>query len=124
MIEMINATRDDRSEVRDRNRANINKRRRAQLRRQKHIFFGMTFALIIVAGIAFGSVHSYATQKNNVARTKCFKSILVESGDTLASIADENMCVEFKSSDALISEIKGINHISDDISHLFLKIHL
>lgn len=118
-ISVIDAKRDNYNEIREIRRMNSYRRRVKEIKRQrrKMCLFALTFAIVIIAGISFGSVHSYARQTRNVERTKCYKSVMIESGRTLDDLASENMSVEFKTRQAYIDEVKFINHLTDDIIH-------
>lgn len=48
---------------------------------------------------------------------KYFKSILIEKGDSLWSIAQSNISSEWKSVEAYIDEIMELNKLSSDIIH-------
>lgn len=45
---------------------------------------------------------------------KYYRSILIEAGDSLWSIAEENMGVEYIDSSVYVAEVKNINHLQDD----------
>lgn len=118
-LSVIDAKRDNYNEIREIRRYNNSRRRAAQIKRQKRkaVVFSMTFAIVILLGLTLGSVSSYARQNRTVERTKCYKSVMVESGDTLDTIAIDNMSVEFRTRQAYVDEVKFINHISDDTIH-------
>ena len=67
--------------------------------------------------MSFRTVRSYATQTNNTKFVKNYKSIMVEKGDTLESIANLYMSIEFKTRDNYIKEVKFINHLDSDNIH-------
>lgn len=74
----------------------------------------LSFVLIIICSCIFGSSFSSA-HENHVSepvRNKCYKSIQVQSGESLWSIARDNMTDEYDSIDEYIDEIAVINHIS------------
>ena len=59
---------------------------------------------------------STVSAKGDSGREKYIGKVYVEYGDTLWSIAKENMSPEYKNEAQLIDEIKKINHLyTDDI---------
>ncbi len=93
--------------------------RRAALRRKKEfrrkvIKFCVAFSIILFIGAAFLSVRSFAgSKKDSVQRVKYYKSIVIEKGDTVNSIADKYISSEYSSKKEYISELVNINHIAD-----------
>lgn len=76
--------------------------------------FILSFALIVICSCIFGSSFSSAheSQSSEPVRNKCYKSIQVQAGDSLWSIARDNMTDEYDSIDEYMDEIAVINHIS------------
>ena len=103
----------ERNEIR---RMNKIQRRKREVQAQKRLLkkFAVTICVIMGLALTFGSVHSYATQTEEINTNKYYKSICVSYGDTLNSFADEYMSIEFKTRDKFINEIKEINHLKDD----------
>lgn len=77
-----------------------------------------TICMISILAITFGSFFSKAKDFNTDKQSyKYFTSIMVESGDSLYSIASINMSVEFKSIENYINEIKHINSLEEETIH-------
>ena len=51
---------------------------------------------------------------NNVSKTKYYKTIEVNVGDSLWSIASENKSGEYRTINDYIDEVKSINNLSED----------
>lgn len=62
---------------------------------------------ILFIGCVFAQAKTPEQGMND--RTKCYKSIEIQSGDTLWSIAGEYMTEEYASIDAYVKEVKEIN---------------
>lgn len=93
-----------------------NSKIRRQREIQKHItIFAITSFLIILLAILFGSILSKAQSKeSNETSYKYYTSILIESGDTLWSIANEYMDEQYYSEKSYINEVININFLQDD----------
>lgn len=74
----------------------------------------LSFALIVVCCCIFGSSFSSAHESTGKEplKNKCYKSIQVQAGDSLWSIACDNITEEYDSIDEYMDEIAEINHIS------------
>ncbi len=84
-------------------------------------FFFLIFALIVafLCGICFGSFLSNAESAQDKALDtfKYYRSITVESGDSLWNIAQENITEEYDSVQDYIEEVCFINSITADDIH-------
>lgn len=81
---------------------------------KRFIFIGMSvvlFILLFMLGNGAKEVHPSAETHN----VKYFKCIVVDDGDTLTSIAKENITSEYESIQKYIAEVKSINGLSDDL---------
>lgn len=99
----------------------INKRRSKAIRRRRQLhrlYIKMTcvFAFILICTASVVSFNSYAGGKE-LTSSKYYKSICVEKGDTLYSIAKENISSEYKNIDQYINEVKHMNHLTSDNIH-------
>ena len=76
----------------------------------------VTIALLLAAVIlAGGSISGFArARREEDASYKYYTSILVENGDTLWSIALENMTPEYEQIEEYISEVRRLNHLCGD----------
>ena len=92
---------------------------RAEMRRKKEHYrriFKFIVAFILIMTIAVGvlSVRSFAGSKAFLEdRAKYYKSIEIEKGDTLNSIAATYISDEYCSKNEYISEVVKINHLTD-----------
>lgn len=72
----------------------------------------MLIMLVVVISVLCVTIKVTATPNNQ--RDIQVKSVLIEEGDTLWSIASENMSSEYGSMDEYVDAIKECNHISSD----------
>ena len=89
-------------------------RRRRQLRH--HIMmFAMTVLLIVSLSVCFFGFKTKAQSETEQIAYKYYKSIVVESGDTIWDYANEYAHEDFYDSyDSYIKEVIRINAMSDD----------
>ena len=72
----------------------------------------LLLAIVILAG---GSISGFArARREEDASYKYYTSIMVESGDTLWSIALENMTPEYERIEEYINEVRRLNHLCGD----------
>lgn len=100
--------------MKERNRRirNSRIRRIRQLRRRASIAF-VTLCISILIGILGCGFLSKAQTDSAEISYKYFTSVLVESGDTLYSIAQEYADEHYSSIDAYIEEVCLTNHLMD-----------
>ena len=89
-------------------------RRKAELHKQWTIIV-ITLALVFVLSVTLGSVFTKASSKAENNTMKLYKSIQVDSGDSLWSIANYYFDSSYGSIDQYLKEIKTMNHIKDDL---------
>lgn len=58
-----------------------------------------------------------ATETTGSEPHRYYKSVLLEPGDTLTTIADEYMTDGFSDREAFLHEVCRLNHLSDDTIH-------
>lgn len=101
-----------------RNRA---KQRRAKVVAKRRMILLLTTVLLITIGsIVFGSIFSSAqtNAEESGIQYKYYKSIQIEKGDTLWSIAKEYRTDAYNSTQEYIDELMEINNLtSDEIHH-------
>lgn len=69
-------------------------------------------AVVIMAG---GSISGFArARREEDTYYKYYTSVLVEQGDTLWSIAQENMTPEYERIEEYIREVRSLNHLCGD----------
>ncbi len=96
-----------------------NKMKRQRELKKQIIIMIVTFCMITIFAFTFGSSFSKAKEVTTERQVyKYFTSIMVKSGDSLSSIAAENMSKEFKSIEHYVNEIKHINSLEDDTIHV------
>ncbi len=92
-----------------------NNKIRRQEERKRHLYlFLFTFCLIIGLSMTAGVFLSYAKGKNEREVLKYYKSIAIEKGDTLWSIALKNTDANNYDVNAYITEVKRMNGLRDD----------
>lgn len=96
-----------------------NNRIRRKRELKKHFLITIfTICMITILAITFGSSFSKAKDSNTDKQSyKYFTSIMIETGDSLYSIASKNMSAEFKSVKNYINEIKHINSLEENTIH-------
>lgn len=82
-----------------------------QVRRQRGLFFAsMLFFLMLSVSVWSKSVKSNANDG-----FKYYKSVVIEDGDTLWTLADSYIdYLHYESKDNYIAEIKSINHLKEN----------
>lgn len=109
-----------------RERTYKSRKRRNRIIKQRLLIAMFAVVLALIGAIRFGGVLSSAhgNLKEEPVAFKYYKSIEIESGDTLWGIAEEYMTSEYASVQEYIDEIKALNHLtSDDIqesNHLMI----
>lgn len=71
-------------------------------------------AVCMICSIFPSFKNQKVTAQAATSRDKYFTSIMIESGDTLWSIANENMTEEYASVQDYIDEVKTINNLHED----------
>lgn len=93
---------------------------RRKIRRQKEIRRNLilmiaTILVLVLFAVSFHSITAFASNNTEDVSYKYFKSIQVEKGDSLWSIADEYAdSVHYDSKKDYISEVKKMNKLMDD----------
>ena len=86
--------------------------------RARLILLVMVFALVLMAGILKGTrliyAFAYTTEAPVEENVKCYRSVMIYLGDTVYSVAEENMGDGYDSVAAYAKEIVRINHIDID----------
>jgi len=76
----------------------------------RRVLFGCVVFLSIICCILIIKNNSYAANEPS-ERTLCYRPILVEPGDSLWSIASDNMTEEWGSIDKYVKAIKEFNNL-------------
>ena len=93
------------------NRKNVNVRR--------VLFVAITVVAILLGMVIGNNVlsTSHSSASTEYEKALYYTSVEVEAGDTLWTIAEENMSAEFGDVNAYIDEIKAINNLHGDTIH-------
>ncbi|MCL2051896.1 MAG: LysM peptidoglycan-binding domain-containing protein [Lachnospiraceae bacterium] len=97
----------------DQRRLRNKRRRQRELQRNKTLFV-IALLLVIFFSVTYGRIFAYAGTKSNEQVFKYYTSIEVKYGETLWSIAEQNMSGHYPDIYAYIKEVKKINHLPDD----------
>ncbi|MEI3340432.1 MAG: LysM peptidoglycan-binding domain-containing protein [Eubacterium sp.] len=86
--------------------------------RKRNQFITVVIAfIVIIAGMVVGGnlLQSHRAEASNAyEKVVYYKSVEIEDGDTLWTLADQYMGDEFKDKESYIEEVKRLNHLSDD----------
>lgn len=92
-----------------------NKRKRQRQLKRNIFLSAFAMVLILTLSAALGTILVHAQSEDTDIMYKYYTSILVHSGDSLWSIASQNMNSNFYNTvDSYIDEIKQINALCDD----------
>ena len=91
-----------------------NRARRLRHFRRQCIMIVLTVVLVLIFTISYHAIVSKATSASEEVAYKYYKSIEINSGDSLWSIAETYAGEEYASEQNYIDEVKLINHMSDD----------
>lgn len=100
-------------------RANASMQRRKEtIQKEKRIIAFTVILIISIITILCSSIKAFATSEAEAASvSKLYKSIQVESGDTLWDIAERyNLCSDL-TREQYINEIKTLNNLTNDEIH-------
>lgn len=81
---------------------------------KKNIMYTITILLMVLlsCSIFFLRNNSYAAS-NTTDKTLCYKPVMVEQGDSLWSIANENLSPEWDSTEEYVAAIRKLNSLHD-----------
>ena len=95
-------------------------RRDSMIHLRKYVVACMIFILLVVVGVWFGSSLYHSSKVSAASENtlhKYYKSIQVEKGDSLWSIAQEYNTHNTKTTKAYIKEVKEINNLDSSMIH-------
>ena len=93
-------------------------RRKKQVAKQKMVLLLATVLIITIGSIVFGCIFSSAKeQEDNVIQYKYYKSITIQSGDSLWSIAEKYCTDDYESTQAYVDELKQLNALNSETIH-------
>lgn len=82
------------------------------VRQRKQMLAAFIVLVFVCVCFTVFSINSQASQSQEVY--KYYKSYEIKPGDSLWSIANDNMSANYSDQDSYINEIKMINHMLDD----------
>lgn len=91
----------------------VHKRNRSNRHTAIRTVILLTVVVIGILSFSFGSFFSSAHDSETADQTRCYKTIEVKYGDTLWSIAEENMDDHYDSVQEYIAELTDVNHLED-----------
>lgn len=91
-----------------------NKLRRKRQRRKNILLFAMTFFLVATLSLGVNAFLSNAKSGSDDIEYKYYKSIIIQRGDTLMSIASVHMDDNYVSTESYVNELIKINGLRDD----------
>ena len=91
-----------------------NKRKRQRELQKNMTLFVTAAVLVIFFSIAFGSIFADAVAADQEQYFKYYTSIEVKYGETLWSIAEQNMDGHYADIHSYIREVQKINHLAND----------
>ncbi len=83
-------------------------------RKEQFILLTVSFIIILSVSLIFGAFFVSARENGSIDTDTHYKSIRIQSGDTLWDIARDNMTDEYDSIDEYIRSIKDINSLESD----------
>ena len=93
-------------------------KRRRQVAKQKMVLLLAVTLMITVGSIVFGTIFSSANNPaTDIPQYKYYKSIIIEQGDSLWSIAEEYCTDSYASTREYINEIKQLNALTSETIH-------
>ena len=93
-------------------------KRRKQLAKRKMFFLLVAIFVITLGSIVFGSIFSSAKDPDaDIPRYKYYKSITIEQGDSLWSIAEEYCTDEYANTYEYVDELKQLNSLTSETIH-------
>jgi cell division protein YceG involved in septum cleavage len=101
------------------NRYRSNRRRQRAAAKRRIVFLLSTLLLITIGTVVFGSCFSFAKDSESTANQefKYYKSIMIESGDSLWSIAEEYKSEQYESTKDYVDELVVLNNLSSETIH-------
>lgn len=91
-----------------------NKLRRKQERKKNIVITLLTICLVTALSFTASGFLSNAQSDNMNVEFKYYKSVMVEQGDTLWSIASRHANSSYKSKEEYIKEVMNMNRLTDD----------
>lgn len=88
------------------------KRKKKQYKQMLTVLF--TFCLIIIISLGVSGFASNAKTETEYTACKYYKSIMIEKGDTLWSIASQHMNANYQDIASYIEEVMRMNGLQDD----------
>ena len=99
-------------------REKARRKRQRQVAKRKMILLLGAVLIITIGSIVFGSIFSAAKEdKAPEVQYKYYKSIVIEKGDSLWSIASDYCTDAYEDTNAYIDELKQLNGLQSETIH-------
>ena len=92
---------------------NHNIKKRNTAKRSAHLIIILAVIAIGSLSFSFGSFFASAHDTQYPDQVKCYKTVEIEYGDSLWSIAEEYMDSHYESKQEYINELSEINHLEN-----------
>ena len=94
-------------------------KRKRQVAKRKMILLLATIMFITIGSIVFGSIFTSAQSNNEISakQYKYYKSIVIEQGDSLWSIAEEYRTDAYDDTQEYVDELKQLNALTSETIH-------
>ena len=96
-----------------------NRKRQRALAKRRMMLLLVTLLLITVGTVVFGSSFTFAKDNESAANQqfKYYKSVMIEAGDSLWSIAEEYKTEHYANTQEYIDELVDLNNLSSETIH-------
>ena len=97
----------------------VNKRKARAIAKRRMILLLAAVFLITIGSVIFGSIFTnqgFNVEAHDAAYT-AYKSIEIESGDSLWSIAEKYITDDFENTADYVKELKRLNNLTSDTIH-------
>ena len=91
-----------------------NRQKRLRHFRRQCFLTGLAIALVFIFTLSYHAIISHATENNTEVSFKYYKSIEINTGDSLWAIAETYAGEQYTSTQDYIDEVMHINHLSDE----------
>ena len=93
-------------------------KKRKQIAKRRMILLLAALFVITLGSVVFGSIFSKANNPSaDLTKYKYYKSIIIEPGDSLWSIAEEYCNDSYQDTREYVSELKQLNSLTSDTIH-------
>lgn len=93
------------------------KKNRGQMARRRMLILLAVMLMITIGSVIFGSSFTSAQAQESELAYKYYKSIVIEKGDSLWSIAQEYMTSDYDNTQEYIEELIQLNSLTSETIH-------